>query len=101
MDEEVKRLLERLEDKIIKLTISMEKMKLAEYVELLERPYKLLYINVLTGIARGVGIAVGFTLLGAVLVIVLQRLVRLNLPVIGEFIAEVVKIVQAHLGAGP
>jgi len=101
VDEEAKRLLKQLEDKIAKLTVSMEKMKLAEYVELLERPYKLLYINVLTGIARGVGIAVGFTLLGAVLIIFLQRLVMLNLPVIGEFIAEVVKIVQAHLGAGP
>ncbi|MGQ9497249.1 MAG: DUF5665 domain-containing protein [Desulfotomaculales bacterium] len=75
----------------------MEKMKLAEYVSLLERPYRLLYINFLTGIARGLGIAVGFTILGAVILYVLQKLVMMHLPGISSFIATVVRLVQLRL----
>ena len=51
----------------------------------------------LGGLARGMGMAVGFTLLGAVLVILLQRLAQQNLPVIGDFLAQIVTIVQRRL----
>ncbi|MQL53692.1 hypothetical protein GFC01_15780 [Desulfofundulus thermobenzoicus] len=98
MEERERHILEALRDKITELSLNMEKMKLAEYVSLLEHPWRLLYVNFLAGLARGVGIAVGFALLGAVLVIILQRLVMLNLPVIGGFIAEIVTIVQSRLG---
>ena len=91
-------LLKSLEDRIRELSQNMEKMKLAEYVNLLQSPRRLLYVNFISGIARGLGIAVGFAILGAILVIILQKLVSLNLPVIGGFIAELVKIVQAQLG---
>ncbi|MBE3586675.1 MULTISPECIES: DUF5665 domain-containing protein [Desulfofundulus] len=101
MDENERRILEALREKITELSINMEKMKLAEYVELLEQPGRLLYVNFLSGLARGVGIAVGFALLGAILIAVLQRLVMLNLPVIGGFIAEIVAIVQTRLGTPP
>ncbi len=91
------RVLWELKLKVRQLSVAMEKMRLAEYVALLDRPYRLLYINFLTGIARGLGIAVGFTILGAVLVLVLQRLVMLNLPVIGDFIAQIVRAVEINL----
>lgn len=90
--------LHALEERVRELAINMEKMKLAEYVDLLENPYKLLYINFISGIARGLGIAFGFAILGAIIVLVLQRLAVLNLPVIGDFIADLVKIIQAQLG---
>jgi len=90
--------LQALEERVRELAINMEKMKLAEYVDLLENPYRLLYVNFISGIARGLGIAIGFAILGAIIVLVLQRLAVLNLPVIGDFIADLVKIVQAQLG---
>lgn len=80
-----------------RLTVQMEKVKLAEYVELLNKPGRLLWLNFLAGIARGLGMAVGFTFLGAILLFFLRRMVALNLPVIGRFIAEVVFIVQDYL----
>ena len=83
--------------KIDELGIALEKMKLAEYVELLNRPSRLFYINFFAGVARGLGMAVGFTILGALLIYTLQRLQLLNLPFIGELIAEIVKIVQSNL----
>jgi len=89
--------LQKLGARIAELSIAIEKMKLAEYVSLLERPYRLLYINFLTGIARGLGIAVGFTILGAIVLYILKKLVMVNLPGISSFIATIVSLVQLRL----
>lgn len=91
-------LLKVLLDKINDLSVSIEKMKLAEYVKLLEHPWRLMYINFIAGLARGVGIAIGFTILGAVVLYFLRILVMLNLPLIGNFIAEIVRMVQLKVG---
>lgn len=86
-----------LTTKIEELSINIEKMKLAEYVELLNQPKRLLFLNFIAGVARGLGIAVGFAVLGAFAILILRRLVVLNLPLIGDFIALVVKLVQTRL----
>lgn len=80
-----------------KIARDMERFNIAEYVELLNNPRRYLMINFVGGLARGFGIALGMTLLGAFVIYMLQRMVVLNLPVIGDFIAELVKIVQQHL----
>ena len=94
---EEKAVIRQLSEKVERLSVAMEKMRLSEYIYLLEHPWRLMYINLIAGVARGVGIAVGFTLLGAVLVYILRRLVAANLPGIGRFIAEVVRMVELHL----
>lgn len=86
-----------LQKRIDLLAKNMEKMKLTEYVELLGDTKRLLWVNFISGIARGLGIAVGFTILGAVLLFFLRKLVMLNLPVIGDFIAQVVQMVQIKM----
>lgn len=97
MEEQERHLLQTLSVRIAELSVAMEKMKLAEYVALLERPYRLLYINFLTGIVRGFGIAIGFTILGAIVLYFLQKLVVLHLPGISNFIATIVRLVQLRL----
>lgn len=92
----VDRLIAKLQDAIE----GLDKAAIAEWVELYRNPKRLLYINFLAGVARGFGAAVGFTLIGALLVLFLGHLARLNLPVIGEFIADLARIVQFEL-AGP
>lgn len=92
-------LIKSLQEKITDLAVKMEKMKLAEYVQLLDRPWRLLYINFIAGLGRGVGIAVGFTILGAIILYLLKHLVLLNLPWIGGFIAEIVRMVQLKVGS--
>lgn len=90
-------LIEALKEKVEELSLNLERMKLAEYVELLNNPKRLLFINFVSGLARGLGIAVGFTLLGALVLYILQRLVVLNLPVVSDFIATLVHLVQLQL----
>ncbi|MBZ4652806.1 MAG: hypothetical protein JG781_144 [Peptococcaceae bacterium] len=91
----------RLEAKVDELVIAMEKMKLAEYVEYLHNTRKMLAINLMAGVARGLGMAIGFTILGAVVLYLLQKIVLLNLPLIGNFIAEIVEMVNEHMQTKP
>lgn len=84
----------KLEGLIKKLSMDMEKMKLAEYVELLNNPKRLLWINFISGLARGLGTAVGFSILFAIILYFMQKLVVLNLPLISDFIADIVRMVQ-------
>ena len=50
--------------------------------------------NFFAGIGRGIGIGMGVTVITAILVIILQKIVTLNIPIIGEYIADIVEIVQ-------
>lgn len=86
-----------LADRIHEIALNLEKAKVAEYVDIMNNKWRLLYINFVSGLARGFGMAIGFTLLGALVLYVLQRMISWNLPLIGDFIAELVKIVQESL----
>lgn len=75
----------------------LERAKLGNYVDLMQSPGRMIVLNLFAGIARGLGVAIGFTILGAIVIYLLQRLVILNLPIIGGFISEVVKLVQLNV----
>ena len=87
------RVLARLDE----LVAAMEKASVAEFIELYRRPLRLLSLNFIAGVFRGFGIAVGFTAVGAVFLYGLGRLATLNLPYIGNWVAEIVRIVQTEL----
>ncbi len=83
-----------LEKAIEELNNILIKSNLVEISNLLGNKKKLLFNNLLAGIARGVGIGIGVTIITAILVVLLQKIVALNIPVIGEFIADIVEIVE-------
>ncbi len=83
-----------LANKLERLALDMEKSRIRDYVCYLENPRKLLFTNFLAGLARGFGASVGFTLLTALVLYVLQKVVKLDLPVISEFISNIVRIVE-------
>lgn len=87
----------KLEEKIHQLAIAMEKMKIAEYIEYINNTRRLLFVNFIAGLARGFGMAIGFTVLAALVLYMLQKLVILNLPLIGDAIAHIVKLVNYSL----
>jgi len=89
--------LQTIGDKLDQLGVQLERAQIADYIQLLNKPKRLLLLNLLTGIARGVGIAVGFTIFAATIIYLLQKLGALNIPIIGDYIADIVKIVQAQL----
>ncbi len=87
----------KLIKRIRKLSRDMENFNIAEYVNMVNDPKRYLRINFIGGIARGLGFALGATIFAAVFIYVLQRMMVLNLPVIGDFISDIVKIVQEQL----
>ena len=83
-----------LERKIDELNQNLIKSNLIEISELLQNRRKMLFRQFTSGKAKGVGIGIGVTIITAVLIIVLQKIVSLNIPVIGEYIADIVEIVE-------
>lgn len=80
------------------LAYKLESLKINEYVALMEDTKKILWKNFLSGVSKGIGIAIGFSVLGAIVIMILQHAVRLNIPVIGNWIAEIVQIVETQNG---
>lgn len=76
------------------LNYTLTKNNILEFAELLGNKKQLIFRNLLTGVAKGIGIGIGFTILTAILLIVLQKIVTLNIPVIGDYISDIVEIVE-------
>lgn len=86
-----------LEQTMLRVSDSLERSKIGAYVDLLNRPGRMIYLNLLGGLSRGVGMAVGITVLGALIIYVLTRSFLVHLPVIGNFLGELVWIIQEYL----
>lgn len=80
-----------------RLSAYLERVNFGAYADLLQHPARLMWVNWLGGVFRGIGIGIGFTIVGSLLILLLQQLEILNLPVIGKYIAELVAIVQGQL----
>lgn len=87
-----------LNKRLNELSLMMEKLKLAEYIRHLNNPGKVIWINFLGGLARGFGAAIGFVLLGAIVIYILQQSILSNIPLIGKIVADIVKIANEKLG---
>ncbi len=83
--------------RIQELEYKLERANLAEFMQLLQNPTRLLFLNFLSGLARGFGIAIGLTVIAGVFLLLLTRLASLNLPIIGKYIADLVRIVNQQL----
>lgn len=80
--------------KIDELNTSLLKSNILEITTLMGNRKELLIRNLLAGISRGIGIGIGVTIITAILIILLRKLVTLNIPIIGEYIADIVDVVQ-------
>ncbi len=78
-------------DRITKL---VERMNLGDYVGLLQRPGRLLWLNFLAGLARGLGTILGATVLVYLLVGIMQRIIASHFPGLGTFFEEFLRILQ-------
>lgn len=86
-----------MHEQVRRLADNMNKAQIGDFVQLMNSPLKLIWTNFLSGTARGVGIAVGFTFFASTILYLLQALGALNLPIIGSYIADLVEHVQAQL----
>ena len=83
-----------LEKAIEQLNKTLQEGNISELAMLLGNKKEMLKRNLIAGIFRGIGIGIGVTVITAILIILLQRIVALNIPIIGEYIKDIVDIVQ-------
>ena len=88
---------ERESELIERLTDTLERMHLDEYLEFVSNRKRMLWRNLLYGMVRGLGFTLGFTVLGALAIVLLKNLVLENSPVIGDFLAEVIHAIEARM----
>jgi hypothetical protein len=79
----------------------LRRNQITAIAELLQNPLRIVFLNFLAGLARGFGIAIGLTLIAGAFIVLLTRLAGLNLPLIGRFIADIVRIVNTQLKVIP
>lgn len=91
-------MLKDLKNKIDKISESIEKSNIMEMTYILGSKKEILKRNLIAGIARGVGIGIGVTLITAILIYILQKIILLNIPIIGDYITDIVQIVQNNSG---
>ena len=71
-----------LENQIENLNKTLAESNIREFAELLGNSKKLLLKNLIAWISRGICIGIGVTVITAILIILLQKIVTLNIPVI-------------------
>ncbi len=83
-------------DHLRRLVERLEAMRIADYLELLEKPRKLVLTNFIAGIARGLGFALGTTIVFAVVVEVLRRIILINIPLLSDYLVDIIHMIEAH-----
>ncbi len=86
-----------LDERVERIIDAAERMKLAEYVRYQSDRKRRLRDAFLEGVLRGVGFMVGFSMLGALVIYLLQGLALQNLPLIGDYVAKVVMLVESRI----
>jgi hypothetical protein len=75
-----------------KLAFILERMRLSEYIAMMQQPRRMIFLNFIAGLSRGFGFVLGMTVLMGLALFVLRELV--DLPLIGKYIARIVDIVR-------
>ena len=83
-----------LNNKIDRINNLLEKSNLLEISYIIGNKKEIVKRNLIAGLARGVGIGIGITIITAIIVILLRKLITLNIPVIGDYISDIVEIVE-------
>lgn len=92
------RIISRIEDKLDKMATDMHSAGMVEYIDMARNPRRFYRRNFVMGIARGFGMAIGFTVIAGLIIYLMRYMVNLNIPLIGDFIADVTEIVINQLG---
>ncbi|KAF6629175.1 hypothetical protein H6F38_17910 [Paenibacillus sp. EKM208P] len=91
---EVKRLNKRLDQ----IADTLERAEFKDILENYSSTKRRIMSNLTAGIARGLGLTLGTVVILALLAWLLSFLVQLNLPVIGDFIAELLGYIKMSQG---
>ncbi len=81
-------------ERLDRLAERLENVGLEDYVRLSRNPNRLLWLNFISGIARGLGFTLGTALVLAILYKVLARLISMNIPYLTEILIDFVEMIK-------
>ncbi len=79
-----------------KLADQLERMRLGDYVNNLNRTSRIIWLGLLSGIARGVGLTLGATLVIAIIFKVISALISWNVPYLSDMMRDVKQTLEAR-----
>ena len=78
----------KINQKIDNINKKLDKSGIIEMSYIMGSKKEIIKRNLIAGMSRGIGIGIGITLISSIIVYFLQKLIKLNIPVLGEYIAD-------------
>lgn len=85
---------EQLLEKLESLNYTLNKNRVLDLIELTGNTKKYFIRNFLSGITKGIGAGIGFSIITALIIYLLQKIIKLNIPVISQYISDIIEIVK-------
>lgn len=85
------------EDQIQRLDLIAKRLEnsgVAEYVKLSQRTGKILWLNFISGMAKGFGFTLGTTLVLAVAYKIVAHIISMNIPYLTDLLQEFVSMIK-------
>ncbi|MCR4962260.1 MAG: DUF5665 domain-containing protein [Firmicutes bacterium] len=82
-------------EKINALANFLRRIRFEDYLSYAARPGRAILSNLLAGMAKGFGFAIGFSVLAFIAFYILRKLNVLQLPYIGDFIADLLQYIES------
>jgi len=79
-----------------KVAVFLTKARLDEYIDLMNKPWRLIWLNFISGIARGVGMVIGGGIIATILILVAVKMLSAmlhhvgGLPWVGDQLADAI-----------
>ena len=83
-----------------KLADRLERMRVGDYVTNLNKTSRLIWLNLISGISRGVGLTIGATLVIAIIFKIISALISWNVPYLSDAMKDVLDMMQTKYQAG-
>jgi hypothetical protein len=93
-EKELKKALRDLE----KIVTIFDQIGFSEFISYLKSPRKIIFWNFVAGIFKGLGIVIGMTIVVALLVWVLTKMV--DFPLVGEYFRGMLELIEKTVPAG-
>ncbi|MDL2210812.1 DUF5665 domain-containing protein [Desulfovibrio sp. OttesenSCG-928-O18] len=81
-------------EQLDQLAKRLENSGVAEYVKLQQRTGKILWLNFISGAAKGLGFTLGTTLVLAIIYKIIAHIISMNIPYLTESLKQLVEIIQ-------
>ena len=79
-----------------KLADRLERMRFGDYVTNLNKTSRIVWINLMAGISRGVGLTIGATLVIAIIFKIISALISMNVPYLSPMMQEIKQTLESR-----